>query len=625
MEFSENVYIRILQALQEMPFNVGKNLLIDFLRGDYKNKSISKNRLDELETFGTLSWERESLLEAIDTLSKEGMIDAITSDYNRFVKVLRLTPKGKNEIRKPTLIDKQTRKRPMRYSPVTEEDKNLFEELGPYLEGFNDEQKKAIVSNASHILCVAGAGTGKTTTLTKRIEFLVKFGGVAPKDILAITFTRKAREEMEKRLFELGITSVNVHTFNSFCEQILKRYEREIYTVPMRVQGYADKVLAMNLALSSLGLTMNEMIDRYFSPQQKKFKSGSQLANSFMNDCFSLLEYCKTSSTKLYDFSKEVEESEKKNAYDMYQIVLFLEEHMKIQGLRDYADQILDTITFFKEKSLLIPAFRHVLVDEYQDVNALQIELLHLIEPNNLFCVGDPRQSIFGWRGSDISYILEFEEVYPSAEIIHLTKNYRSNKDIVTFMNQAVHEMGLPNLQWHKNNAANISLIDFENETAEMLFVVNKILESGISFDETFVLARTNRQLQELSILFAQRNVPFIIKTDEQKNPVDHKEGSVTLATVHAIKGLEANHVFVIGCNEQNFPSKASDHPIVELVKFNNYDRLEEERRLFYVAISRAKEKLFLTYAGKKPTYFLTDEMLRVIQNTDKEQEQIAL
>lgn len=617
MENEDREYIKILKAIMEVPFSVGKNLLVDILRGDYKNKSISRNCLDELDNFGVISWEKEKILDHIETLIRKGMIEVVTSDYNRFVKVLKLTLKGRNEIIRPTLNGKkQNNELLIRRSRVDERDRQRFSELDSFLNGFNEDQKKAIISESNKVLCIAGAGSGKTTTLTKRIEFLVKYKGVSPKDILAITFTRKAKEEMEKRLFSFGIDNINMHTFNSFCEGILKRYEKEIYEIPMRVQSYQDRILAMNMALSNLGLTMNEMIEKYFTLQQKKFKTPSQLANSFMNDCFSLMEYFKMSGVKNYDFSNDVDIKDKNNAKNIYQIIIFLEEHMKIQGLRDYADQLIDAIEFFKKNGLSIPMFRHVLVDEYQDVNAIQMNLLKLLNPNNLFLVGDPRQSIFGWRGSSMKYILDFEKNHPNADIIHLTKNYRSDKKIVEFMNHSISEMGLPDLKWSGLGCGEINIIDFENEIAEMTFIINQICESKTPFDEIFILARTNRQLIELSSIMTQRKIPHIVRTDEVKKPIDKRKGEVTLATIHAIKGLEAKKVFVMGCNEQNFPCKASDHPIIEMVKMNNYDRIEEEKRLFYVAVSRAKEKLYLTYSGKKPTYFINNKMISMNEDS---------
>jgi superfamily I DNA/RNA helicase len=606
-------YIKILRALMELPFQVGKGLLADFLMGDYKNKSVIKNRLDELDNFDSLHWDKGEIYREIDKLTANGMIELSTSDYNRFIKVLKLTIKGRNEINNPTMEAKQLKNKvEFKVTEVTDLDREKFEALDSFLNGFNDEQKKAIISEAEKILCVAGAGSGKTTVLTKRVEFLVKYKSVPADKILAITFTRKARQEMEKRLYELGVQGVRVHTFNSFCEGILKKHETEIYGIPMRVQSYGDKILAMNMALGNLGIDMDDALKGYFTPQQRKFKTGNQMANSFMNDCFSVMDYFKVTGEDEYDFSKDVDAENKHNAQRIYNITRHLKEHMMTQGLRDYTDQLIDATKFLRENASEVPSFEHVLVDEYQDVNAMQIELLGLLKSQNLFAVGDPRQAIFGWRGSDINYILNFEKNHGESEVIHLTKNYRSSKGIVQFMNHSISDMGLPDLEHHHEMSSRIKIKDFSSEDAERKFVVSKIIASDIPRDEIFVLARTNRQLMELSQILKKRRISHVVKTDEVRNPRAVAEGDVTLATVHAIKGLEAKKVFVIGCNEQNFPCKTSDHPAIEMVKSDNYDKLEEEKRLFYVAISRAKEILYLTYSGKKQTYFINDEMKKI-------------
>ncbi len=609
-------YIKILKALMELPFQVGKNLLGDFLNGNYKNKSVVKNRLDELHNFDTLHWSKDKLSQEIDRLIRNEMIELTTSDYNKFVKILRLTIKGRNEITHPTLLNKQLKKKiSFKRTEISDDDKMKFEVLNEFLNGFNDYQKKGIISQAKKILCVAGAGSGKTMVLTKRIEFLVKYRNVVPEKILAITFTRKARREMERRLHELGVDGIRVHTFNSFCEGILRQYVDKIYGRPIRVQSYGDKILAMNMALGSLGINMEDAIQGYFTPQQRKFRNGNQLANSFMNDCFSVMDYFKVTGEEEYDFSKDVDAKNKHNAQRIYKIIQYLKEHMEMQGLRDYTDQLVDAIKFMKRSPSDIPRFEHILVDEYQDVNAMQVELIHLLDSENLFAVGDPRQSIFGWRGSDINYILNFEKDYGQAEVIHLTKNYRSAENIVRFMNHSIAEMGLPDLEHHHEVEAKIKIMNFDSEEAERIFVLNKILNSEVPRNEIFVLARTNRQLQELSQIMKRRGISHVVKMDEVRNPTDAKMGDVTLATIHAIKGLEAKKVFVIGCNEQNFPCKTSDHPAIEMVKTDNYDKFEEEKRLFYVAISRAKEILYLTYSGKKPTYFINNEMKRIIED----------
>jgi len=611
-------YVKILKAVMELPFQVGKNLLADFLNGNYKNKSVIKNRLDELHNFDTLHWDKDKISMEVDRLIQNGMLELIPSDYNRFVKVLQLTIRGRNEIVHPTLHHKQLKNKiEFKVSPITEKEKAIFSELDSYLNYYNDFQKKAIISNAKNILTIAGAGSGKTATLTKRVEFLVKYKNVAPEKILAITFTRKAREEMQRRLYELGIHDVFVHTFNSFCERILKKHELEVYGKLIKVQTYSDKILAMNMALANLGIDMQDAIERYYTPVQRRFRTGNQLANSFMNDCFTVMDYFKVTGSKSYDFSKDVDIKYKNNAKMIYDITKYLDEHMQIQGLRDFTDQLIDTIRFLKENPENIPSLEHVLIDEYQDVNAMQIELLNLLESPNIFAVGDPRQSIFGWRGSDINYILNFEKDFPDSEIIHLTKNYRSERNVVELMNKSIKEMCLPDLDYHLDNGdSKIRIVDFENEHEEFNFVIDKIKNSLIPREEIFILARTNRQLLELSQLLKQKNISHVIKTDEVKNPTNDQEGAITLATIHAIKGLEAKKVFVIGCTQNNFPCKASDHPAIEMLKTDDYDKLEEEKRLFYVAISRAKERLYMTYHGKKPTTFISEEMVRFVRES---------
>jgi len=646
-------YTKILKALMELPFQVGKNLLIDFLVGNYKNKSVVKNCLDELPTFGELNWDKGKISQEIDRLIANGMIDLGVSDYNRYVKVLKLTIRGRNEIIHPTLEAKKLKNKvEFKKTEITEADREKFEALESFLGGFNDEQKKAIISEAEKILCVAGAGSGKTTVLTKRIEFLVKYRSIPADKILAVTFTRKAREEMKKRLHELGIDGVRVNTFNSFCESILRKHGDRIYGRPIRVQGYADKILAMNMALGNLGIDMEDAIQRYFTPQQRRFKTGNQMANSFMNDCFSVMDYFKVTSAARgipsqkgtgvpslsgkdeYDFSKDADGKNKHNAKMIHSLTQQLKDHMMTQGLRDFTDQVIDAIKFLKDSPEDTPQFDHILVDEYQDVNAMQIELLGLLKPRNFFAVGDPRQSIFGWRGSDINYIIDFEKGHSNPEVIHLTKNYRSAKEIVGFMNKSIVDMGLPDLEYANARtlaasgipsalgtssevpslSGKIKIMDFKSEEDERKFVVRKIMDSDVPRDEIFVLARTNRQLMELSKIMKQKGINHVVKTDEVRNPKTAHLGDVTLATIHAIKGLEAKLVFVIGSNEQNFPCKASDHPAIEMIKTDNYDREEEERRLFYVAISRAKEVLYITYSGKKPTYFITSEMRGMLE-----------
>ncbi len=614
-EESKEDYLFVLKSLNEIPFVVGKNLLIDFLKGRIKNKSITKNNLFNFHNFGSLSHKSEGEIRAIiDNLLSNKLVDSTTLP-NSFLKVLAITSKGSQELLDPKLNEKKIKNRTnLKLSEITSKERELFKELDSVLLNFNDPQKKAIISQKEKILCVAGAGSGKTTVLVKRIEFLVKYKSVPQNKILAITFTRKAKQEMESRLFDLGIRT-NVETFNSFSEGILRKNANKIYKRSSRVMSYSDKIFALTMALSKSGLDISSAVDRYFSENQKRVKEPDKLANIFLNDCFSIIEYFKAKKQELYDFSIEIDK-DKQNARIIYQVCLDIMNHMKIQGLRDFTDQLVDCLEFFNQNKEGIPKFEHILVDEYQDVNDAQIELLDLLSPNNLFAVGDPRQSIFGWRGGNINYILKFQEKFPEAEVIGLNKNYRSAKKIVDFMNSTISSLGLDDLESNLGNEGEINLVEFDSENEEYDFVIKKILETDTDKNEIFVLSRTNRQLTELSRKLGLLKIPHLVRSDElTRGSADPRPGEVILSTIHAIKGLEARTIFVLGCNEQNFPCKASDHPILEFIKGQDLDKEEEERRLFYVAVSRAKENLFLLYSGKKSTYFINDEMKKIIKD----------
>lgn len=611
----EKDYLFILKSLNEIPFPLGKNLLVNFLKGNYQNESIQKNKLNKLHNFASLVHLSESrILELLEELIYEGYVSCSSSMFNKFIKVLGITFKGKQELMSPS-FNKRKAQIINHENSITEEDKKIFDELPEYFSKYNNEQKKAIISNKEKILCMAGAGSGKTTVLTERIHFLQKYRNISQDEILAITFTRKAKEEMQRRLRNLGINA-NVETFNSFCEKILIKKSYEIYGKKVRLAGYQEKILALLNALSNLSLKLEDVINEYFSNPQRKSKTKIQLQNILMNDCFEILDYFKIKKKENFkDFTTNIPFKNLEMAKKIFNIVKEIEQYMEIQNLRTYSDQINDVNKFFNSNPEKITKFKHILIDEFQDINDSQAELIKLLNSPNIFCVGDPRQSIFGWRGSDIKYILNFEKEYPDSEIIYLKKNYRSNNHIVKFMNKSIKQMKLPELESNHEKEKEIKLYKFQKDEEEHEFISRKILTVNIPREEIFVIARTNNQLKKLSKTFEKNGIKYILKTDETKDR-DTSQNHVTLSTIHSIKGLEAEMVFVMGCNAMNFPNRASEHPIMEIVKMYEYNREEEERRLFYVAISRAKNILYLTHS-KKITHFINDEMNEIVDKVE--------
>lgn len=609
-------YLLVLNALRELPFSVGKKLLKDILRGN-PHESVQKNRLDKLSCYGCLAYGEKEVDALIEKVILNHFVEIRPVPQKKYWKVLQLTPKGEQELRHPSLPQKQPGPGIEQPTLITPEDREAFKNFDFFLNKYNEEQKKAIISTNPHVLCIAGAGSGKTSVLTKRIAFLAQFRSVPAKNILAITFTRKAKHEMEKRLRTSAFAQgVHIETFNSFSEKILQRHNDLAYTTHVSMISFSEKIKLVGAGLKHLGLTREQAVHQYFTSAQQRLRTDDELWRGFINDLFSILDHYKNENKPLEHFAQHphIPVSEKKTATMVYQLCSYIDTTMKTLGKRDFADQVIDCVRLFKEHPEIIPRYEHILIDEYQDINAVQISLIDLLQPANLFCVGDPRQSIFGWRGSRIDYILNFTSTYPSAEVISLRINYRSTQPLVELGNKAVQHLKLPDLSsGTKQNKKDVSLHRFESQAQEFSFIIDQIKQSENLHHDIFVLARTNKLLLELAEQVKKEKIDFVLRSDEIKRPAIDKHNAITLATVHAIKGLEAKEVFIAGCQSNQFPCRTSDHPVVDLIKNGSYDKEEEERRLFYVALSRAKEKVVFTYTGNHLTRFFTNDMKQLV------------
>ena len=241
--------------------------------------------------------------------------------------------------------------------------------------------------------------------------------------------------------------------------------------------------------------------------------------------------------------------------------------------------------------------YQYILVDEFQDVNNLQVELIKLLltDDTQLFCVGDDWQSIYGFRGSNVGYIVEFENHFANAKTIKLNLNYRSTQNIVGASNEVIKHNKFKvdkDVQASKKSEHKIVVFAGNTEEENIQFCFDKVkevLNDGVSNDEILFLYRRSKMFTPYFYRFKKENV------------------RVQGKTIHASKGLEAKVVFIIGLTEGNggFPDIWLEDRIFQVIKKANHDLLmEEERRLFYVAITRAKDKLFLiTQKGNESSF----------------------
>ena len=635
----------ILNALKNLRFNVGKTTLVSYVIGDL-NPTIERNNLDEDEYFGCLhTLNKRHIYAIISELEKDKCIS--TTFTNSGLKTLKLTPKGRDELVLPTKEYSNSQKIEhieIKHIEDTlkESDHSSIQSLLPqfsfFLDTLNEKQQIAVLNPNSQVLCVAGAGSGKTTVLIKRIEFLVRLRGTPQEEILAITFTTKARDEMKERLLEIGLQNVIVHTFNSFCEQELRRIENENSNLVS-----TSKVLTFSLKLQLIREILNEehyqfekIAREYFSSRQLKEKTPDELFLLFCYELFSILDYLKNTSQDISQFTQSVPSNIQRVAKYIETIILRVQEKMKELRLRDFTDQVLEVEKIYSTHASKIPQFSHILVDEYQDINAIQLRLIKHLTTQNIFCVGDPRQSIYNWRGSDISFILDFNNHFSNVSIVLLEINYRSTPSLITLANTIIKPLQLldlktPNKISEDENEQNnekgsedkndieiesgIEIIESSTQENEFLITLSYIkteLKKGTPANEIFVLARVNKVLEEFSKTLTLHGIAFNIKSDDfstqKKEPLSKNQ--IILATIHAIKGQEAKHVFIIEAGVQYFPNKVQDNEYISYLKsLSSYDKYQEELRLFYVACTRAKEKLYILYTGT-PTSFLPKDYI---------------
>ncbi|MFW5977545.1 MAG: UvrD-helicase domain-containing protein [Candidatus Nanoarchaeia archaeon] len=619
-------HLPVFRLIAELSFPVGKKLLVASLRGE-KTSQIKRLQLHKHSQFGVLGgYSSHELLVFIDYLLEKNFLH-VEKKQGKFL-VLVLAKQALEELRsvktsckideiyKEYTAGKKEDCVDLTYTSASlnEKEEELCCNLQDFFEGFTNEQKKAVVSNHSRQLCIAGAGSGKTRVLTYKIVYLIKYCGVLPEKILAVTFTRKAKQEMKKRLAVLlPNTNIRIETFNSFSEKELIKHGNSWYGSKTRTVSSKEYNHFIISSLAELGYDLDMFLEHYFTSKERQGKEQRQLLFSFLYDFKTIMQAAVFHADDESYFEKRLDLaplSQRITAKTLVRLTKMVLTKLRQQHLRTFADQILDCVRLYTTNPTCKPDFEWLLIDEFQDVNPLQVQLVNLLAPKNVFMVGDPRQSIYAWRGSDPDMI--FSSITNDTQVVELTNNFRSTKPVVEFANEIIAQAKrkahpYKRLVAKDTREGRVVMMKHKSEDEEALAIIDIIGGLACPRKDIFVLARTNKQLQRFEDLCIQRNISFLLRTDEQtKQNISAHDDQITLSTVHAIKGLEAEFVFVVGADFKHYPCKSKDHTYVDMLAGKpNYNVVEEERRLLYVACTRAKKELFISYVGG-PSYFLT-------------------
>ncbi len=567
-----------------------------------------------------------------------------------------------------------------------------------YAVELNEQQLAAVMAPPGPLLVIAGAGSGKTRTLSYRVAYLLE-NGIDPQNILLLTFTNKAAREMLGRvanLLPVDAGGLWGGTFHSIGNRILRRHGSALgYSSGFSIMDREDQKDLINTVVAGAGI----------DPKEIRFPKGDVLAEifSFVVNTEKPLE--ELLAEKFPYFLPLLDRIQ--NVHERY------EKKKKATNSMDFDDLLQKTLSMFQQHERVAEFYRRkfqfILVDEYQDTNKIQADLVDLLacDHRNVMVVGDDAQSIYSWRGANFQNILEFPKRYPDAQVFKIEMNYRSVPEILDVANAAI----AANVQQFRKHlsatrdskALKPALVALNNSAEQAQFVAQRILElrdENVDLNEIAVLYRAHYHAVELQLELSRRGIPYqitsgirffeqahikdvtsfirfvanprdevafnrmvkllpgignrtaenlwqawaaahtgamdnfgerllamnvpakakkmwpqlahtldeiapggepnppsemitsiveaIYDVDAEATPVQTNEKeAVNLSTVHQAKGLEFHTVFVIWLTDGMFPSSRS---------LNTRDALEEERRLFYVAITRARDELYLTY-----------------------------
>ena len=460
------------------------------------------------------------------------------------------------------------------------------------LVGLTPEQRDAVMSPARRHLVRATAGSGKTHVLTLRIQRRVADGEVAADHVLAMTFTRKAGDELRRRLFRAGVRDVRAGTFHRAALNLVTQYREDHHLRPLTLEPNRRKLVG------SLAVQLRESgelrIEEWQLPRLEQ-EIGWALSQGYNGTLYA-------KNARRLRREAPLAPAVLADVLDRYVGLC------KSRGLMDFDLLLSEAITILRDEPDVLASFRYrnrsLYVDETQDMNPLQVMLLRQMagDDPDLFCVGDPNQSIYGFNGANPGLINEVLATWPDTVVLDLTRNHRSTANIIAVANTLLEEGARGIVPAHDEGELPLvrSYNTDEEEAQHVATWLAAKHQPGSPWKSMAVLARTNAQLEVVASYLESAGVP-----NERRGP-EHSPASdlsapernarrleeldadaVALSTIHRAKGLEFQHVATIGWAEGQLPNYNATTP----------EQVAEEQRLAYVALSRAERSLLITWS----------------------------
>lgn len=493
---------------------------------------------------------------------------------------------------------------------------------GYYLDS---EQQSIVLDESKYLLVVAGAGSGKTLTILGKINYLIKYKNINPNEILCISFTKKAADSLKEKIKKEFNYEMPVYTFHKLSLEILKEEHKNYDIADSHLldniihEFFKDAILnydkQMLIVLNYFKIKVYKNIKSkyldFYNYNQKQILLLERLLLTFIH-------LLKCNNYSLKDFNKFLKQAKRTLSYSTYKkeknflilalnIYLIYENYLLENNEIDFDDMLIKATTQIKEKGLT-KKYKYIIIDEYQDTSYIRFQLVkEIINKTNakLMVVGDDFQSIYRFTGCELSLFLNFNNYFEEAKIMKIQNTYRNSQQLIKVAGDFVmknKKQISKNLRSKKSLKDPIKIIYYDDIKKAFKELILKI------YNETnkpiLVLGRNNKDVYLI--------LDDDFKLEESGNIIYKENPNIILyyLTVHKSKGLEEENVIIINLvdNLLGFPNKIKDDKVLRFVSINNEKYpYSEERRLFYVALTRTKNYSYLLVPKKNQSIFINE------------------
>lgn len=480
----------------------------------------------------------------------------------------------------------------------------------------SEEQKQVILSDNEAILLIAGAGSGKTLTIVGKVNYLLASKKIKPQDILVISFTNEACHDLKRKL---NNEDVNVLTFHKLALQILRHINPNLKIAQEDELGFVVSIF-LNTTIFTMPLLVQYILKYY----KISFNRNNYLKkySAFLKE----VQYLKLEKTIVnfinlfkahnyqIDYFKKIIYSSKKKDKGLliiiYAIYLEYEKELYSRNTLDFHDMITQSIKVKKYPF----HFKYIIVDEFQDTSLARCNLLQSLKNNmqaKIMVVGDDWQSIYGFNGCSLEVFLNFSKYFSNSKIFYLNHTYRNSQSLINIAGKFI--MQNPNqikkkLQASHDISKPLNYFYYTQIRNDLTKLIKKLNQEGT----LFILGRNNQDIFKYLDLKT-------FKLDKLGNITFPKQTKrfIRFLTVHKAKGLESDNVIIINLENTcyGFPNKVKDEKILHYVKQTDYFPLAEERRIFYVALTRSKNKVYFYLPFAKISCFVKE--IKKIRHND--------